>query len=90
VTAGLAKAVRAGGWAVLAFGESAAAAAAEAAAGRARVTGLVYRDGGARTAYGLARGEDGLFLVRPDGHVGFAGRLADAGAAARYLADVLG
>jgi hypothetical protein len=91
VTTGLAEAVRAGGWAVLAFGPGAAASAAEAGAGRARVAALAF-DGdapGAGAAYGLAPGGDGLFLVRPDGHVGFAGRFADAGAAARYLADVL-
>jgi 2-polyprenyl-6-methoxyphenol hydroxylase-like FAD-dependent oxidoreductase len=91
VTDALAEAVRAGGWAVLAFGEPAVAAAAEAGAGRARVTTFAFPDDApAAAAYGLRPGEDGLFLVRPDGHVGFAGRLADAGAAARYLATVLG
>jgi 2-polyprenyl-6-methoxyphenol hydroxylase-like FAD-dependent oxidoreductase len=89
VSAGLAAAMRAGGWAVLAFGpsSSASAAAATVAAGRARLMPLVFADG---AAYGLRPDEEGLYLVRPDGHVGFAGRLSDMDAAAAYLAALLG
>jgi len=89
VAAGLAQAMRAGGWAVFAFGPSpaASAAAATVAAGRARVLPLVFADG---AAYGLRPDEDGLFLVRPDGHVGFAGRLSDVDGAGSYLTTLLG
>jgi 2-polyprenyl-6-methoxyphenol hydroxylase-like FAD-dependent oxidoreductase len=87
VSAGLASAVRAGGWAVLAFGPSAPTAAATVAAGRPWVLPLVFADG---TAYGLRPDEEGLYLVRPDGHVGFAGRLSDVDAAVAYLTALLG
>jgi hypothetical protein len=44
---------------------------------------MIDPDGGAHARYGAARG--GMYLVRPDGYIGFRGTVADADA---LLADL--
>jgi 2-polyprenyl-6-methoxyphenol hydroxylase-like FAD-dependent oxidoreductase len=95
---GLFAALRRGRWVALAFadgaGPAAATAAADAAGARVGASTMVIGTGAparpARRRFGLSDLEGGLWLVRPDGHIGYSGDLRDAPAAADHLRAHLG